>query len=540
MTIKKKLFLCYGLMMVLTLATALTGIAIFTSLSSTLQELANGNLARVFFAANMQAMSEKLLSQERATWILSDAQKADLAAQSESIYEATAASITENSQQLRQLSTSEEAIRLLDEFDADLSKAASTHQAITRAEAQSDMAGSQQLLMMEYRPLLVEAQAIPLKLRNIEKANAKQSAEDAASQVARGHWLMILAILFCAAAGVLLAWVIRQLDAQLRQSIRELSEGSDQVASAASQVSSSSQSLAQDTSEQAAMIEETSASSEEISSMARRNTEHAQSATRLLGDLSEGMDQANRALADSVLAMDAMSESSDKISAIIGVIEKIAFQTNILALNAAVEAARAGDAGMGFAVVAEEVRNLAQRCAQAAKDTSDLIGKSVETVGSGKLKVLQVSEAGQRVSEMFLQIKHLVDEIQVSSQEQGGGVEQISKAISQMEQRTQKSAANAEESAAAAEELTAQSQALQEIADQLNRMVGADEGRTVSRRKSFAAPPRSRELHRSASYATKKSRSAPVKISAYSSPKSIAASAMKTDDAAFEDSFTSF
>jgi methyl-accepting chemotaxis protein len=536
MTIKKKLFLCYGLMIGMTLATAITGIVIFTSLSSTLQELSNRGMARMILGGNLQAMSERLLSQERATWILTNGKKADLAEKSEAIYEATAASIAQNSQQLRQLTTSADAIHLLDKFDADLAQAAQTHQEIARAEAQNDLDHSQQTLMMVYRPLLMEAQSYPQQLRELEKSKAAQSSEDAIGQVLRGHWVMSLAIGCCLLVGAVLAWVIRQLDTQLRQSIRELSEGSGQVASAAAQVSSSSQSLAQDTSEQAAMIEETSASSEEISSMARRNTEHAQAATQLVGGLEEGMQETNRALVDSMQAMDAMSDASDKISAIIGVIEQIAFQTNILALNAAVEAARAGDAGMGFAVVADEVRSLAQRCAQAAKDTSSLIGQSVATATSSKLKVQQVAEAGRRVTEGFGEIKTLVRSIQVSSQEQDGGVDQISKAINQMEQRTQKSAANAEESAAAAEELTAQSHTLQEIADQLSRMVGTEENGRASRPRSIASP-HFRNSQRPASHPTRPATSAPT--GRFGSHR-IAAPSTKVSRAVSEDGFKDF
>jgi methyl-accepting chemotaxis protein len=273
--------------------------------------------------------------------------------------ESTAAGIAENSHQLRQLSTTEKAISLLDEFDADLTRAAEKHQEIKRAEGQNGWFAAD--INDGISAIVSSGSSDSSAVRELEGLKAKQTSEDAAGQILRGHRIMIVAMIFCLLLGAAMVWIIRQLDAQLRQSIQEISEGSEQVASASSQVSFSSQSLAQDTSEQAAMIEETSASSEEINSMTRRNTEHAYAATQLVGSLEEGMQQTNLALADSMQAMDAMGESSDKISAIIGVIEKIAFQTNILALNAAVEAARAGDAGMGFTVVADEVRALAQQ-----------------------------------------------------------------------------------------------------------------------------------------------------------------------------------
>ncbi|MCC6391421.1 MAG: methyl-accepting chemotaxis protein, partial [Bryobacterales bacterium] len=189
----------------------------------------------------------------------------------------------------------------------------------------------------------------------------------------------------------------------------------------------------------------------------------------------------------SVVAMGEINTQSDKISKIIKVIDEIAFQTNILALNAAVEAARAGEAGMGFAVVADEVRNLAQRCAQAAKDTASLIEESIAKSNDGKVKVDQVASMIRAITEESAKVKTLVDEVNLGSQEQTRGIEQIGKAIIQMEQVTQKTAANAEESASAAEELNAQSETLKDVVERLAAMVGG------------AAGGGARKLHRRAS-----------------------------------------
>ena len=188
-----------------------------------------------------------------------------------------------------------------------------------------------------------------------------------------------------------------------------------------------------------------------------------------------------------ITSMEEIGASSNKISKIIKVIDEIAFQTNILALNAAVEAARAGEAGMGFAVVAEEVRNLAQRSAQAAKDTASLIEDSILKSGEGSRKLGQVAGSIQAITDGAGKVKTLVDEVEASSKEQAQGIEQISKAIAQMDTVTQQTAANAEESASASEELNAQSQALMAVVDQLQTLVGAGSAQAAVMRKPSAA-----------------------------------------------------
>ena len=315
-------------------------------------------------------------------------------------------------------------------------------------------------------------------------------ADEAIASIAPVRDLSIVMVLFAIAVGGGVIWVIRSSNAVLKNSILELRDGADQVATAAGQVSSSSQSLAQGASEQAASLEETSASSEEINSMARKNTDNSRETAQLLARSHEKVTQANRYLEEMVVSMEHINESSDKISKIIKVIDEIAFQTNILALNAAVEAARAGEAGMGFAVVADEVRGLAQRSAQAAKDTALLIEDSIAKSGEGKAKVDQVAQAIQAVTEDSARVKVMVDEVSLGSEEQSRGIDQIGRAISQMEQVTQTNAASAEESAAAAEELNAQSETLKDVISRLHDMVGDDgASRTYTRRPLASSAP---------------------------------------------------
>lgn len=289
--------------------------------------------------------------------------------------------------------------------------------------------------------------------------------------------------------GVIFYFVNRSVTSSLTEVAAQIALGADQVFSAAAQIKTASQLLAEGTSQQAASLEETSASTEEINSMARRNSENSRSAATLVNQSDEKFNDTNRSLKDMVLAMGEINASSDKIAKIIKVIDEIAFQTNILALNAAVEAARAGEAGMGFAVVADEVRNLAQRSAQAARDTAILIEESISKSNGGKVKVDQVAKAIETITEQSTQVKTLVDEVQLGSEEQSRGIEQIGKAITQMEQLTQRSAAGAEESASAAQQLSAQSAALKEIVTRMNHLIGLEESmRTQSPRRSMESP----------------------------------------------------
>jgi methyl-accepting chemotaxis protein/methyl-accepting chemotaxis protein-1 (serine sensor receptor) len=257
----------------------------------------------------------------------------------------------------------------------------------------------------------------------------------------------------------------------ISNAVEELQMGAEQIVGAANQVAQSSQTLAGDSSRQAASLEETSASAAHINSMARKNTESCRSTVVLLAQSQEKVASANRQLSDMVASMNHITESSGKISKIIKVIDGIAFQTNILALNAAVEAARAGEAGLGFAVVADEVRSLAQRSAQAAKDTTALIEESIANSSRGQSKVGEVVFAISALTEETLRVKTMVDEISSGSEEQSRGIDQISKVVSQLEQLTQSNAAMAEQSAAAAEELNAQSAMTQSIVVGLQEMV---------------------------------------------------------------------
>jgi methyl-accepting chemotaxis protein len=298
-------------------------------------------------------------------------------------------------------------------------------------------------------------------------------------------WISTGLIVTLALAVTLSFWIVRSLNRVLRNIVSMLNSSSEQTAAAAGQVSGSSQSLAQGASEQAASLEETSSALEETSSMTKKNADTAQQAAALASDAQNAADRGNKSMGKMTTAIGDIQRSASETAKIIKVIDEIAFQTNLLALNAAVEAARAGEAGKGFAVVAEEVRNLAMRSAEAAKNTSALIEESVNNAKNGVAIADEVGKSLAEIVDSNTKVAGLITEIAAASREQSSGIEQINNSVTQMDKVTQQNAANAEESAAASEELSAQAESLRTCVNELSAIVGraqSEFGNTTSKR----------------------------------------------------------
>jgi len=286
-----------------------------------------------------------------------------------------------------------------------------------------------------------------------------REAVDAAQAMSHGDLTVSIEARSSDETGQLLA-ALANTSAQLRGIVKSIKEATESIGTASQQIATGNTDLSQRTEEQASSLQETASSMEELTSTVRQTAQNAEQANQLATSASEVAARGGGVVSQVVQTMGAITESSQRIAAIIGVIDGIAFQTNILALNAAVEAARAGDQGRGFAVVASEVRSLAQKSAAAAKEIKQLITDSTGKVDEGaKL----VDEAGRTMDEVVQSVRRVNENmamISQASQQQSAGIEQVNTAVAQMDQVTQQNAALVEEAAAAAQSMHAQAERL--------------------------------------------------------------------------------
>ncbi len=282
---------------------------------------------------------------------------------------------------------------------------------------------------------------------------------------------------------------INKAGTQLEEALSQVDNAVIQITSAVDEISGGSQSLAEGTSEQASSLEEVSASLEQMNSLTLTNTDNAKNGASLSEEAIFNVERGDSAMKRMFDAMTAISKSAEETGKIIKTIDEIAFQTNLLALNAAVEAAHAGEAGKGFAVVAEEVKNLAMRSAEAARNTNGLIEESMKNSENGGKIVADVSASFTEIRNSFEKVNTIVKEISAASDEQAQGITQVNTAISELNRLTQRNAANAEESASAAEELSSQSMELKEMVAEFT--LNGSNGITDRRKSGYSSSEKS-------------------------------------------------
>ncbi|MEQ9890834.1 methyl-accepting chemotaxis protein [Pectobacterium aroidearum] len=368
-------------------------------------------------------------------------------------------------------------------------------------------------------------------LRDHQRASIDQMGQDINTGASRGDLILAVTGALSAIIGVLIAWVLtrsivqplaravhatqavaagdlthnvqpegrdeaaqllhalQDMTVRLRTIVGEVRQGSESIAGASSQLAAGNIDLSSRTEEQASALQETAASIEQLSSTVRQNADNARQANQLAQSTTQQAQSGGQLVTEVVETMGAIDSSSKKIVDIIGVIDSIAFQTNILALNAAVEAARAGEQGRGFAVVASEVRSLAQRSASAAKEIKELIDRSVQTVEAGNRLVVQAGASIQDIVNGVRKVSDLVGEISSASNEQTMGIEQVNVAVNQMEVTTQQNASLVNEASAATQSLQQQAAQLAETVSQFRLGTSHQIARTPAAAPSLALQP---------------------------------------------------
>lgn len=359
------------------------------------------------------------------------------------------------------------------EFERELAGVSAAHHEMIRLLDGQQMDAALRYFDESMLPRLARVGDASAKLARQGDAELAAVASDASHQRSLARWSTLVLILICCVAGTGVMVTVRRSTNELRELTSQMQRAATQVAAASASISTASGSLASGASRQAGSLEETSASSQEMSSMTQRNAENARQVHSLMATVDGRVGEANRSLDQMVSSMGEISASSEKIARIIRVIDEISFQTNILALNAAVEAARAGEAGMGFAVVAEEVRNLAQRCAQAAKDTAGLIEESIRTSSEGSARLQLMTEAIHGITESASSVRRLAEEVNLGSEEQARGIEHIARTLSQMETVTQEAVASAEQSASAAATMAQEAETMGAVVERLVALAGS-------------------------------------------------------------------
>ena len=473
MTQIKKLTLGLAMMAAVVFALSFTSLSVIDSLSSYLGVSVGSTTASIDELGQINRATSDLVGCERALVLHSLFGNGPQVKEYTKIFESTSANLEQKIAGLPATVASGSGHDSVEALKSGLAEWKTAHAALMKWLDKQQADEAEKLLRNKIQPVADRMQEASRQLSASGTAVLQAGVVDAGAKAARSRWTAFLFIAMFMAAGVAVLLEVRRTGRRLREVTGQVSSAAGEVGDAAGQVANISRQLSEWTSNQAASIEETSASSQQIEAISQQNAESTKTVATLMATVDRAVVETNGTLNQMVESMKEINGSSVNIAKIIRIIDEIAFQTNILALNAAVEAARAGEAGMGFAVVADEVRNLAQRSAQAARDTTALIEQSVTSSKAGTHHLDQVARMIGEITGSAAEVKTLVDEVSASCQQQSEGIRQISKSLTEMERTTQQTAAGARESLTASDGLNEQAHAIRTVVLELGKVVGA-------------------------------------------------------------------
>ena len=471
MTFGKKLGVSFGAVALCASAVAISSLVLLNRLSAQLDICARDNMKKMELLSEIRSAVGMMRFGNRGILLYSSVVSARDVEAARKIYSESRESIHASVRQLLPTLNRDDSRALAREIDLNVTRYDSAVSHVEQLTAAGSIPQAVRFNADETGPIGKRLLAATGQLvKNVQARNA-QALADADRLKNTAYVLLTVLLAICGSCWAGGGVAIRRATRQIGMAAEELRTGAIEIHGTAQELAGVSQVLAQGATEQAASIEETSASTQQLSAMTRGNAEAARHAAELMEKAEEMGGESQQAMNTMAGTMQAINQASAEVSRVIKVIDEIAFQTNILALNAAVEAARAGEAGMGFAVVADEVRNLAQRSSQAARETAELIERSVTGAREGNQRLAAVTATFCESARIRTDVRRQSDQIAQSCREQATGIDQIAAAMAEMSSVIQATAGHADRTSSASGQLETQAAALNRVVEQLSALV---------------------------------------------------------------------